>query len=103
MSELAATEEVRRAARDAFLATYQQDAKVEALPMDASFRRYFRLHKGDGASLLLMDAPPPHEETAPFLSVAGWLAERGFAAPAVHANHASPQLPTSAGVPLAVA
>ena len=60
-------------------------AQIAPLAGDASFRRYFRVTQG-GRRAVLMDAPPPHEETAPFLSVAGWLAERGFAAPAVHAH-----------------
>jgi aminoglycoside/choline kinase family phosphotransferase len=30
-----------------------------------------------------MDAPPPHEDPRPFLAVARWLTERGFAAPAI--------------------
>lgn len=57
-------------------------ATVAPLAGDASFRRYFRVVEGDRRAVL-MDAPPPHEDTAPFLSVAGWLTERGFAAPTV--------------------
>ena len=57
-------------------------AAVSPLAGDASFRRYFRVVDGDRRAIL-MDAPPPHEDPRPFLSVAGWLAERGFAAPAV--------------------
>ena len=59
-------------------------AAIAPLAGDASFRRYFRVTEGN-RSAVLMDAPPPQEETAPFLSVAAWLAERGFAAPEVHA------------------
>lgn len=58
------------------------DAAVTPLAGDASFRRYFRVSDG-GRRAILMDAPPPHEDPRPFLSVAGWLAERGFAAPAI--------------------
>ena len=57
-------------------------AAVTPLAGDASFRRYFRVREGDRRAIL-MDAPPPHEDARPFLSVAGWLAERGFAAPAI--------------------
>ncbi len=57
---------------------------VSPLAGDASFRRYFRVTSGDRRAVL-MDAPPPHEDPRPFLSVAAWLAERGFRAPAVHA------------------
>ena len=57
-------------------------ASVTPLAGDASFRRYFRV-TDDGRRAILMDAPPPHEDPRPFLSVAAWLSERGFAAPAV--------------------
>jgi len=69
----------------AFLAAHGwQGAQIVPLAGDASFRRYFRVVDG-GRSAILMDAPPPHEDPRPFLSVARWLAERGFAAPAIHA------------------
>jgi len=62
------------------------DARVEPLAGDASFRRYFRV-VGDGRTAVLMDAPPPHENVAPFLDVAAWLSDRGFRAPAIlHAD-----------------
>lgn len=59
-------------------------ATVLPLAGDASFRRYFRV-VDDARSAVLMDAPPPHEDPRPFLAVARWLKERGFAAPAIHA------------------
>ncbi len=52
---------------------------------DASFRRYFRAVDGARAAIL-MDAPPPHEDPRSFISVAGWLVERGFAAPEILAT-----------------
>ena len=58
-------------------------ATVTPLAGDASFRRYFRVSEGERRAIL-MDAPPPHEDPRPFLAVAGWLGERGFAAPAIH-------------------
>lgn len=64
------------------------DAQVEPLPGDASFRRYFRLSR-DGESAMLMYAPPPHEDPAPFLHVAHWLNDHGMRAPAILA--AEPQ------------
>ena len=59
-------------------------AEIVPLAGDASFRRYFRVSAG-ARRAVLMDAPPPHEDPRPFLSVARWLFERGFAAPAIHA------------------
>jgi aminoglycoside/choline kinase family phosphotransferase len=58
-------------------------AGAEILPLagDASFRRYFRVVKQDGSTAVLMDAPPEHEDLAPFLRVAGHLLDRGFAPP----------------------
>ncbi|MET3725567.1 aminoglycoside phosphotransferase family protein [Sphingomonas trueperi] len=59
-------------------------AGADILPVagDASFRRYFRVVDGD-RSAILMDAPPPHEDPRPFLAVARWLTDHGFAAPAI--------------------
>jgi aminoglycoside/choline kinase family phosphotransferase len=58
------------------------DADVLPLAGDASFRRYFRVIDGE-RSAILMDAPPPHEDPQPFIAVARWLTDRGFAAPAI--------------------
>ncbi len=49
---------------------------------DASFRRYFRLQKGDD-SFIVMDAPPPQEDCLPFIRVAGYLEAMGLNAPRV--------------------
>ena len=57
-------------------------ARIAPLAGDASFRRYFRVHHGDRTAVL-MDAPPPHEDTAPFVAMANWLGERGFVAPTI--------------------
>lgn len=69
------------------------DAAVAPLPGDASFRRYFRLLRskedGVGESAMLMHAPPPHEDPAPFLAVARWLADQGLRAPAILAEDAA--------------
>ncbi|MFW2852427.1 aminoglycoside phosphotransferase family protein [Sphingomonas sp. TX0543] len=59
-------------------------AEITPLAGDASFRRYFRVRNADRCGVL-MDAPPPHEDPRPFISIARWLADRGFAAPAIHA------------------
>lgn len=49
---------------------------------DASFRRYWRL-KAANHSLVVMDAPPPHENCAPFLDVTRRLSEAGVNVPKV--------------------
>ncbi|WP_086735692.1 aminoglycoside phosphotransferase family protein [Erythrobacter colymbi] len=64
------------------------DADVAPLPGDASFRRYFRLSRG-GQSAMLMYAPPPHEDPAPFLHVAHWLNAHGMRAPGILAEDAA--------------
>jgi aminoglycoside/choline kinase family phosphotransferase len=64
------------------------DAAVEPLPGDASFRRYFRLSRG-AESAMLMHAPPPHEDPAPFLHVAHWLNDHGMRGPAILAEDAA--------------
>ena len=85
-------------------------ARVEPFPGDASTRRYFRLHRGDGATALIMDAPggdeapacpagaTPQERatlgynalarlagnnTAAFAAIAQALSARGFSAPKI--------------------
>ncbi|WP_184078798.1 aminoglycoside phosphotransferase family protein [Sphingobium subterraneum] len=58
------------------------DAMVVPLAGDASFRRYFRVIDG-ARRAVLMDAPPPHEDPRPFLSIAEHLGAQGFAAPAI--------------------
>ncbi|WP_425231138.1 aminoglycoside phosphotransferase family protein [Sphingomonas sp.] len=57
-------------------------AAVTPLAGDASFRRYFRVVDGTRRAIL-MDAPPPHEDPRPFLTVAAWLMDRGFEAPLI--------------------
>ena len=67
----------------AFLAAHGWGgAALAPLAGDASFRRYFRVTDG-ARHAVLMDAPPPHENPRPFVDVACWLHERGFAAPAI--------------------
>jgi len=56
-------------------------AEIRPLAGDASFRRYFRVHRGDGETAVLMDAPPEYEDIGPFLTVAGHLIDRGFLPP----------------------
>ncbi len=53
---------------------------------DASFRRYFRL-RYDARSLIVMDAPPAQEDTAPFLHIAELLSAEGLNAPRILAKN----------------
>jgi aminoglycoside/choline kinase family phosphotransferase len=50
---------------------------------DASFRRYLRVGTLGGASLIIMDAPPPQENVRPFVQVASLIAAAGLNAPQV--------------------
>jgi hypothetical protein len=58
-----------------------EGAEIRPLAGDASFRRYFRVHRATGETAVLMDAPPQHEDIGPFLTVACHLLDRGFAPP----------------------
>jgi N-acetylmuramate 1-kinase len=60
-------------------------AGIEPLPGDASFRRYFRIRRGERTAML-MDAPPPNEDPAPFLRAARWLDANGMRAPRILAD-----------------
>jgi aminoglycoside/choline kinase family phosphotransferase len=73
---------MRDGAEDFLAAQGFAAARREALPSDASFRRYLRLHGGPRPALL-MDAPPPQEDVRPFLHVGAHLARSGLAAPEV--------------------
>jgi N-acetylmuramate 1-kinase len=68
------------------------EAQLNASPLvfepasaDASFRRYFRV-RAAGRSLIVMDAPPEHEDCRPFVRVAHLLAEAGVHVPRVIAE-----------------
>ena len=51
---------------------------------DASFRRYFRVDaEGAASTRIVMDAPPDKENSAPFVQVAGLMAQAGVTAPTV--------------------
>ena len=55
---------------------------LEAASADASFRRYFRVTTA-GASLIVMDAPPAHEDCRPFVRIARLMEEAGLNVPRV--------------------
>jgi len=63
-------------------------AEIDALPGDASFRRYFRVRKADGSVAMLMHAPPPREDPTPFLRAALWLDGNRMRAPIILADDA---------------
>jgi aminoglycoside/choline kinase family phosphotransferase len=75
---------MREGAQDFLRRNGYAGARVEALPADASFRRYARLAGGPRPALL-MDAPPPQEDVRPFLHVAAHLRRIGLSAPEVFA------------------
>jgi aminoglycoside/choline kinase family phosphotransferase len=57
-----------------------EQVSLEPVFSDASFRRYFRFNDGS-RSIILMDAPPEKEDSAPFIDVAGRLRSAGLNAP----------------------
>ncbi len=65
-----------------------QGGSLRAASADASFRRYFRLDALGvaGGTAIAMDAPPPQEDTRPFLRVAALLHEAGLNAPRILAQ-----------------
>ena len=68
-------------ARNRLLAQHGwQDSASTDIPGDASFRHYSRLYRNDDTAIL-MDAPPPTEDVAPFCRVAALLHERGMRVP----------------------
>lgn len=73
----------REAEIAAFLSRHGWGA-ARRLPLagDASFRRYERLVRGDERAVL-MDAPRPHEDVGPYLTVTGHLRRAGYSAPEV--------------------
>jgi aminoglycoside/choline kinase family phosphotransferase len=53
---------------------------------DASFRRYFRVSFADGETLIVMDAPPSHEDCKPWLNVQQLFSAAGVHVPLVLAT-----------------
>ena len=63
---------------------HQLDAsRLAPASADASFRRYFRVQAADGRSFVVMDAPPPQEDVAPFVDIARRIRAAGLHAPEV--------------------
>lgn len=61
-------------------------AALQVASADASFRSYWRVRRGDGGTLVLMDAPPHREDVGPWLEVSARLERAGVAAPRVLAS-----------------
>jgi aminoglycoside/choline kinase family phosphotransferase len=59
---------------------------LRAASADASFRRYLRIDCVQGSSLIVMDAPPPHEDVRPFVKIAGLIGAAGLHGPEVLAS-----------------
>jgi aminoglycoside/choline kinase family phosphotransferase len=81
------TDPARRAAFERWLAALAPTHGLDAASLrpasaDASFRRYFRVD-GTQGSRIVMDAPPSHEDCAPFVKVAGLLHGGGLRVPRV--------------------
>ena len=71
--------------RDALIAAFLESAGWagavrETLEADASFRRYDRIRLGNRRAVM-MDAPPEHEDIAPFIDLAHHLRGLGYSAP----------------------
>lgn len=70
---------------EAFLeSTGWHEAERAPLAGDASFRRYIRLTRPDGARAMLMDAPPPQEDVRPFVTIAEYLSDMELSAPKIY-------------------
>ncbi|MBP6778377.1 MAG: phosphotransferase [Piscinibacter sp.] len=80
----------RRLAFEAWLASLPaerlQPASLRPASADASFRRYLRVDTADGASRIVMDAPPPQEDVRPFVQIAQLIGQAGLNAPRVLAQ-----------------
>jgi len=59
--------------------------RLEIASADASFRRYFRIWRPDGATRIVMDAPPGQEDIGPFLKITRLLADCDVHVPEVEA------------------
>lgn len=80
----------RRHALETWLAEVlpNSDFRLTTASADASFRRYFRVHRQD-QTLIAMDAPSPQEDCRPFVIVAKLLQSAGLNVPQVLAQDIS--------------
>ncbi len=71
----------------AFLAAHGLSAAMrEPLAGDASARRYERIRKPDGGTLILVDTPAPAEDLVPFIAIGNELAAIGLSVPTILAS-----------------
>lgn len=63
-----------------------QPDSIRPASSDASFRRYFRVDATDGATYIVMDAPPPHEDVRPFIHAAEVFGTTGASVPQILAQ-----------------
>ncbi|CAO3352388.1 aminoglycoside phosphotransferase family protein [Azospirillum melinis] len=81
---MTAVSSARQAEIAAFLAANGlSDAVRQPLAGDASARRYERLRKADGGTLILVDTPAPAEDLVPFIAIGAELAAIGLSVPAI--------------------
>ena len=78
----------RRQAFEAWLARLAgrqqlQPHSLRVASADASFRRYLRIDTANGGTRIIMDAPPAHENSAPFVQVAQLMHAAGLNTPQV--------------------
>jgi len=85
VAEVAPVEDPRLEKARAWLCELGADPQAEMhnVAGDASFRRYFRVQV-QGASRILMDAPPPGEDVGPFLDIDRRLRDAGLHAPDIY-------------------
>lgn len=62
------------------------DSPCEPASTDAGFRRYFRVTGNEGATFIVMDAPPEHGGMEPFVRVTALMHEAGLHAPEIFAS-----------------
>jgi N-acetylmuramate 1-kinase len=58
-------------------------ATLRPASADASFRRYFRIDASSGRSFIIMDAPPSHENSRPFVEIAAIMRYAGLLVPEI--------------------
>lgn len=95
-SDMADIAEQRRTIREDFIARIAREkgwgaVTLEALPADASFRRYYRLQGIDKSMLLMQDPPdrppvPPFVMVEPFIKIDDHMRKLGLRAPEIYAR-----------------